>query len=294
MRAPIHPKLQEALITEFMDPGFLEGLEKDFGDLLGYTYEVILRRDKKEQYAKPVKQRHRLAVLLDVIRKHQSGMRRLPLSIPAAVGELAATRRLLTVSRQNPIWPKLISGLRNPDEYLHTVVMLGAADFFLQRNSKVELMEESNGRMCDLRLIAPDGYVNVEVKTPRELVWPPENLTPSDARRHVTNQFHKAGTTPLGQLPPDAPGLLIMGGSTLDARVHELFEAAGRWYFEHPPADYSHIIGVVFSWIGTVMTSAEAEIVGDKFSFDTMLALKTENCLVQNPIYSGRFFINLV
>jgi hypothetical protein len=295
MRAHIHPDLQTAILTQFMDPGFLRELETELRNLLGETFDVIHRRDRKEQHVKPFHERHRLAVLLDILRKHQAGIRGLPLSILATIAELNATRRLLSESRQNPLSTKLITGIQNPTEYPHTLILLSIADLFVRNGSKLELMAEATGRMCDLRLISPDGeYLNIEVKTPRELCWLDESLSAQGARRQVKTQFHRAGTNAKGQLPPDAPGLLVIGGFSLEPRVHEIFEAAARQYFDRPPGPYSHVVGLIFSWIGTVMTPADAEIVGNKLTFDTMLAVKTENRFVQNPVYEGRLFINMV
>lgn len=42
------------------------------------------------------------------------------------------------------------------------------------------------------------------------------------------------------------------------------------------------------------MTGADAQLEGDKFRMETRMATKTENRFIQNPVYTGRFFIRMV
>lgn len=259
--------------------------------LLGDAFVAIQRVDAKERFAKSFHQRHRLAVLLEVLQSWERGIKeRSPIFPLAAVSEIAATVKLFQEAQNDALWPKLVRSLVSPTEYAHTVILLSLAVHLHNAGAEVFLQPENNTtRSCDLVVDHGDGVdLNLEVKVPRELQWQVKPLLPKQAVAHVTKQFNKAGTGLSGQLPPLRPGVLAIGVLSADQRTRDLLRASAETHLLRPPGDYSHILGVLFVSLGNYMSISPPVIRGDQFRMDARVDAAVHIDLVPNPHYTGR------
>lgn len=289
------PALQAQLFHSATFKGRLPPIRDEIRELLGDQFDAIQKGDRRARLTRPYWRRHRLMVLLDVLRAYEDGGQpRLGISPLAALGELRIARDVFRDGCREGIWPKLRSSLRTNDEYPHTLVLLAIAKLLRDSGNEVLLeVEHQSGRVGDLRIQAADRSINFEVKVPSELLWEVDPLTPKQANQHIPRLFKAAGTGLKGQLPPPHSGMLVIGGLHFSERTRDLLQKAAERHFERPPSDYGHIMGVLFTWVHTWMTPAEGELSGNRISFDTQFITAVRSELVPNPGYRGHDHLRL-
>jgi hypothetical protein len=259
-------------------------------DLLGESWLSIRKADKRLRLMKPFRSRHRLSVIADVFEAFLKGETHSSRISPfVALGELIATRDLFWVWRDDPLWVSLVRSLKNPAEYAHTLVLLALADS-LRRNGEYVTLNPiaSSGRSPDLVAgTAGTSLINLEVKIAQELLWPTKPLTPVEAGTIVKRLFRSAGTQRSGQLAPPRTGILVIGGLSSDRRTQDLLQNAAERHLLRPPADYSHILGVLFTWVGTVVSQRDIELVGDELTIESRLLVTVKCEFARNLHYTG-------
>jgi len=275
-------------------PPFEQHLEK----LLGDVFTSIERKDRNARLSKPFHQRHRLPVLLEIVRKWEQGIKDLPIPPLNALAELIVTLQLFERCLTDPLWPKLVTGLKNPTDYAHTVVLLGLTSHMREAGKDITLQPPANtGRSCDLRVLVtsmPHTGFNLEVKVPSELLWPIQPLPPAKALKQTKHLFRSAGTNEKGQLPPPVTGILVVGGLSFDQRTRDMLQSAGERHLLNPPGDYSHIAGVLYFWLGHQLTVSPSVIDGDRLRLRSYLDTLAQIAFVRNPHYSGPLNLELV
>jgi hypothetical protein len=279
-------------LLELMSSAALEttSYAEQLEQLLGDAFAKIQHVDSKERFVKSFHQRHRLAVLLEVLKSWERGVKqRSPIVPIAALSEIAATIRLFQDAQDDALWPKLVRSLVNPTDYAHAVILLSLAVHLHNAGAEVFLQPENHvTRSCDLVVnYSQEVGLNIEVKAPRDLQWLDDPLTPKRAMEHLKKQFGNAGTGPRGQLSPPTPGVLAIGVLAADSRTLDLLRASAEKHLLFPPGDYSHIMGVLFISLGSSMDVSAPTIMGNRFQLGARVDTKTHVDLVHNPHYTG-------
>jgi hypothetical protein len=196
--------------------------------------------------------------------------------------ELEWTRRVLVRWKDDPEWLRIRASFGSAFE--HTLLMLIAADVLSDLGNTVTILPAAtvkHRRTADLQVsVDLGGPIRIEVKAP-EALRHPSALTEALARDTVRKAFHSSKTGASGQLNPEHPGLLLLGGFHLsDLDVRSLENAAADVIAETPRR--THVAGVVLFSIGVLFR----QMLGPRFSGDLDPIFRMK--VVANPNYAGR------
>ena len=225
---------------------------------LGPTYERIRAAyEKGKASSTPPAVLHRLPELLDAVdlaaRISRLGV---PTVDPVASAELLMVAELFEAWSRNPEWPDIRTSLESTTKFDHDIIVLMAATFLSDSGNDVSLVPARGaGRNVDLhiRTTATD-YVRIEVKAPRLCRGPLH--APIDrpaARRIVQKAVNDAGMSEAGQLAPDAPGVLVIGGFHLSERDVVALEHAANFVVAQKMTTKPHIMGISLIVLGVAV-----------------------------------------
>ncbi len=252
--------------------------------LLGPIFDELQASDERGLLSRtPPPRRHRLMQLVEGVNLGAAALNEnhRVLDVVSLV-ELEWTRRALVRWNGDPEWPRIRAAIGSAFE--HTLLVLIAADVLADLGNTVTILPAAmskNRRTADLQAsVDLGGPMMIEVKAPEALHHPPD-FTEALARHTVRKAFRSSKTGTGGQLSPEYPGLLLLGGfhlSELNVRVLE--KAAADVIAESPRR--MHVAGVVLFSIGLLMT----QMPGPRFSgnLDPVFRMK----VVANPDYAGR------
>jgi len=266
----------------------LRGYLARLRSLLGSAFDKLqLAEQRGRSSSTPPERRHSLMAVVQLI---EAAVRSFATDASPVVDARAAAELKLLFSfldrwRAHPLWHKLVTALEN--EYEHTIATLGTASFLEDMGNRVELQENSTKRGADVLLLAADGheFAAVEVKTPRPLRWPSEELSQSQADAIVERAMKKAQTGHKGQLARRKPGMLVIVGFHLSASDLQRLETAARAYLANASVArrHAHIIGIAVLSMG----AEEQAVVQGRAITARRLAGTLQVRLARNPGYRG-------
>ena len=126
-----------------------------------------------------------------------------------------AFRRL----HNHPRYDKICKNLDQPEIFAHNVSQLAIAAFLQDLENGVALAPETQKvRRCDLWISGgPSNFISLEVKSRNELRTPKFRLSPDNTTKAIRAALDSAGINQRGQLDPNSPGILGLGGFALSS-----------------------------------------------------------------------------
>lgn len=262
------------------DANYFEQLIRDVRELVGpAVFDNLGTVDRKRRQSKvPTKKRHPLMVAVESVRAAIAtfGAPTPTVNVSYAT-ELAAL--LLTFQRwkQHPQYPKMVGALALQNEYLHTVITLGAAAFLEDVGNSVVLNETAVERAPDLLLVVgAQRRAAVEVKVPETLRVPGRPLGYETLLKVIEAAMKKARTGTKGQLSRDRPALLAIGGFHLyGSDVSDFHQAATSYLTAATKGNrHAHLMGIGLVPFATEVRNGQVQ---------PMLGI----LIAKNPGYSG-------
>jgi hypothetical protein len=193
--------------------------------------------------------------------------------------------------KEDPSWPSILRTLENPTDFRHAVVSLAAASFLIDAGNDVGIQEESTTRSADLQIaVRSNETVGLEVKCPSALQGPREPIRDDEADRIIDKAMRDAGTGPRGQLSPDRPGLLIVGGVHLQEEDLDTLEEASKRLLLKTGSRRKHIAGISILSIGIYVGLQDGSSIHDQGQVIIEQTLSVRITL--NLQYSGNAIID--
>jgi hypothetical protein len=222
-------------------------------------FSEITEADKRGRAsATPPRNRHRLARLIHEAEKAATTYDRdeAPTFSALSLVELNTTLELFDAWCGDPAWPQLVKSLRDPGEFTHALITLAAASFLSAAGNDVGLPEKShNKRVPDLVIATTANHVvAIEVKVPRMLETRMKPVDADCAVDIVRKALRSAGTSQGGQLSPEQPGVLLLGGFHLSDNEMALIEQTAARLFQR--GLHGHVAGVAVLSLGVHAESA--------------------------------------
>ncbi len=238
----------------------------------------------------PPSKQHRLMQLLDTAK---AGIDSFAAGNPTvddyAIVELRGALRVLEAWHGDPCWPGIVRSLENPTYFRHAVICLAYASFLVDAGNDVALQEETVTRSADIQIaVRSNLFTGAEVKSPTALQDPEEPISIADADRLVGGAMKDAGTGPRGQLSPDRPGLLAIGGFNLREIDLETLQEASRGLLLRTGGWRRHIVAISILSFG--IASLPSEITGreEGETIEAIFDIRTS----LNPQYTGNAALN--
>jgi hypothetical protein len=276
-----------------LTPGGLRAAAARAQSLLGERYADLIAKDERRRNS--ATQRHRLTALLTYAREAADALE-LAAGGPMALdgdllAELAMTLSLIDRWSNHPTAADLVGTLADPTEGQHTVMMLAVASNLADTGNHVGLETHAvgGGRIPDIwsepTLLE---RLNIEVKTPQPL-RAPENVPVSveDGEQIIATQIKKAASTGSGQLDPQQPGILVVGGFHLgEGSLDNLAAAALNLLKRESEREHKRHLAFVIVADLTYEVQTGADATGNAVEFFRPLV---ETRFVRRPGYSGSF-----
>lgn len=226
----------------------LEALAERGEQLLGKDFPRLYATFQRSRVRTQPKAVNRLVELIALAREDADASR---LGNPRVHllerSELSMAVSLFERWRADPCMAEMLASLKNPPDFPHVLITLGAASYLTDAGNPTELVPSDHpGRSPDLRVhIDLRRRVNVEVKTPKKLLWPQVPLLQEDLVPVVRKAMTKAGSGTGGQLGPEHPGTLVIGGLNLRTQDMIELERSAEVVLRERPDKRMHIGGVV-------------------------------------------------
>jgi hypothetical protein len=175
-------------------------------------------------------------------------------------------------------WPEFRRAILDPRECTHASTTLMVASALKEHHKDVALVAAPKvGRAADLSVVVTDEYeLAVEVKTSPKFRG--DILLDSDAVDVISHALSEAGTSVGGQLGPDRPAILVVGGTQIDAVSFERLERACTYWLQRPIRTPDHLLGIVISRIFFKVGVVDSRV---------QVILSHESRIRRNPRYSG-------
>jgi hypothetical protein len=276
--------VEEERAPVVMDEVELRRLVRRTKALLGDKYSILVESHRRGLLAKtPPSTQHRLMQLLGAV---QAGITSFVAGQPAfdanAIGELHLALTVLEKWQGNPAWPSILRTLENATDFRHAVISLAAASFLIDSGNDVGIQEESTTRSADLQIATRSNVtVGLEVKSPSALQGPREPIRADEADRIIDKAIRDAGTGSRGQLSPNRPGLLIVGGFHLQERDLDALEEASKRLLLRTGNWRKHIAGISVLSLGIYVDHVNPRI-------EQALSIR----ISLNPQYTGQTAID--
>ncbi len=273
-----------------LNAALLRQLEKDASALLGEHYtKLVAQRTRGLDSKHPPTNPHRL---VDAIRRVAASRQNLKTSnglVDAeAIVELNTLLAFAERWRNDPIWPELQNSLRDPNQYVHTMLLLAAHHWWSVAGNVVNLKRAGGtSRTFDISVLVQGHSVAVEVKAPLNLRRGGYlRLNALDAKEVVIDALKNAGTGAGGQLSRERCGILVIGGLSLKQLDLDRLAHGARALFAvrslcHIGAIQILSIGVNISDPGPVGDHGVSLVAGS--SLETRFSSR----LIRNPRYLG-------
>jgi hypothetical protein len=230
----------------------------------------------------PPKDRHRLMDLVQDTLDSIELQKETEPGVSISVVELNHAIELAARWKDDPIWPEVLQSLKGP-EYVHSIVLLAAADYLSKAGNPVDLQPSSGeGRTPDL-IIQRVQPVSVEVKAPKALRGPRQSVTRAEAEQVVRAAMKSAG----GQLSGGRPAMLFVGGFLLGEDDLTLLEAGANAYLRSEGKRRSHVMAILLASLGVYMEGGEISERGVRGTAETRLHSVITVKAALNPHYVG-------
>ncbi len=258
---------QPAFVPTFAPNPKVVDWTPEFVGLLCMVIDEVLTRDMTvriaDHYREARSQRHthnlhRLGALVDAVtRPAMYHSNEYVNEIDAAVvAELYNTAYLLAWGAVQPVWSEIHPLLEDPAFYVHSMTTLSFAAMLARGHHQVRLERCGSGsrRVHDVTVHFLEDDVRVELKAPAQLdvlrggsgVWA-NGMSDEDAIKLVRTAVRRAGPGPRGQLPPQNPGILLLGGYSVSGATLSALERAAHEFLLQGSTGVAHLVGIGFS-----------------------------------------------
>lgn len=275
------------------DAPFLEMLLTQAETIIGSLFFKLDEKAKRGRtcHKTPSKDPHRLMEKIEKVRQAIKSFQNLnPVIDVYSSLELFTTLSLFEEWRCNPAWSKMLSSFENPSDYCHAIVTLATATLWRKEYGSVGIDVEnvSGKRNCDIRIfVSADERIKLEVKSPKclhNLILP---LTKEQAIKMLKDALKSANHKGGGQLSPESPGILVLGGFNLKKNnIDTIIDVTTGW-FKGSSKSYNHIIGLQVISIGGYFENTITTSVGVMSGDHTKGFSVIEGRLAMNPNYDG-------
>lgn len=238
-----------------LSPEALESLIDRTQALLGDTFQGLAKTDQRIlTHGKGKADRHRLMELVEGVRWSAKNLRDAVATIDGiSIVELSMSVNLLERWRNDPAFAGIVRTFANPPDFPHAIITLAAASNLTDAGNGVGLYvtDPKGMRPADLWLASGvEDRMAVEVKAPIALQKRHGSVSMKEARRIVETALKKAGSGASGQLRPERPGVLLVGGFHLRKRDVDMLEGAATYEFARRPGKRNHIAGMLTLTVG--------------------------------------------
>lgn len=233
----------------------------EFEKLLGEVFKDIVQTFERGQRSpSPPRTQHRLAHLLSLTVPSLSFYRidEVPYIDPLLVAELYAHLAVWRRASKEPVWrDELRPAVKDPQAYLHDLILFMSLEMLERVFGTVGplMSTASASREPDLHFMVEGHRVRLEVKVPETLVLydapgpEPANSAKFDADRIIGNAIGASVGTH-GQIRPDRPGVVIVGGFKLVPQETQALEKAASAYLARNGAKYPYLLGAGVHFMG--------------------------------------------
>jgi hypothetical protein len=278
---------------ETFSPAVNERIHQLLAEVLGPVWNEIQARDARGRSANPPNPRRHLLVVLSEhadLWADESTRGIWPGHAPdylAFHGVVAIMER----SRSDPAFAEILTQLVTPEGFRHHMTLLGFADHISRHTPypvRLTTAGDPGQRVVDLVLGPMGGHsFQVEIKTPREFDGPVVALTRSNALGALSRAWAGSVGGQNPQLPPDRPGILLLGGLTMRVESLPVFDEAARDWLSHHGRSHPFLWGVVSQTFWTYSLTPPGRTLGDgaPLTIDGRMGVRLQ--LSENPHYTG-------
>lgn len=227
-----------------------------FRELLGDVFpDVLATFHRGQRSPSPPHMPHRLAQLVSLVLPAVCFYRldTVPYVDPVYVAELYAHLAAIRRADQEPVWrSELRPAAKDPKAYLHDLILFMSLDMLDRSFGTVGplLSSATSSREPDLHFTVGKHPVRIEIKVPERLILfdlpfheRKASFNTTDADQVIAKAVSDAVGTH-GQIRPDRPGIVIIGGFNLIPEEVSAIEAAATVYMERHGARRPYLIGV--------------------------------------------------
>jgi hypothetical protein len=283
---------------EDFDPELPDRVRTRIRSELGRTWERIAAADRRGQEARPPNpSRHLLAVIDESV--GQFSLDEVAARYPGRLPDLLALTAMANILEQShdfEVLPELVSSMASPKDFRHHMLTLGLADHlrtYTPYTVRLPIRAPDGGRIVDLLLSDGGKIMEIETKTSDEFDGARRQVTPSKARGAISRAWAKAIGGPRAQLGRNGPGMLLLGGVTLQVESLDVIrDVAAEWLATHGP---SHPdvwgIAVLTYWTYTLGSPAAELASGRAVEIHARGGVQLR--AAENPFYRGPIRIAL-
>jgi len=241
LRALAAPLLNNPIRTlEGVDTlhAMLRRVRDTFGDLIDTATHLEGNRRRRGRA-----ERHRLRFLAERVRASAETFPDV-IDLPAIL-ELDLILELAHAWQGDPAWPSRLKSFREAGQFTHGIIELAAGSALIAIGNDVGPERPRKGRRtADLGcVISAADVLALEIKVPQRLQWPARSqLRRDEAVTLVERALGAAGTGRRGQLSPERPGILVIGGFHLALDDVAILRDAALACFT---ADHAHVAAVM-------------------------------------------------
>jgi len=218
-------------------------------EILGPDLAKIVAADRRGMASNvPPKDRHRLGELIHGFSPavHLALREARPYIDPIVIAELHATVEILKRAAKEAVWPEIGPSCVSPNSFRHTLSTFLA----------LEVLERRRGRPLPLLSVSSDTrepdvtldlnrHVHLEIKVPRALVWKPTDAPNFDVDviEGLVDRLASTAVGNRGQIRPDRPGMLVLGGFNATVEVAGIEDGA-RAYMARRGRQYPYLTAI--------------------------------------------------
>ncbi len=266
----------------------LKAMVEEARTLLPGIFDELLERERRGQKSRtPPKNRHRLmALATEILQCAESFGNSNPRINSTAVGEFNMAVDLFKRWKNDPIWPQLLSSLRNPTDYPHAIIALVVASHLndIGNGAGFIATSQQGKRNADIRIVVSAlKSAALEVKAPLLLQKQNRHLDFNLAGKIVRKAIREADTRKGGQLDPQTPGILLIGGFHLSDEEMAHLEKASRELLENDVPHRRHVSAIVVLTIRVIVEGTDR----GQTTINTTIKPVISYGVAVNPHYDG-------
>jgi hypothetical protein len=260
---------------------------------LGQAWSRIEDEDGRRRTARPPNRDRHLLAVLDEHAGLWAG--EYPTIYPGHMPDFLALYGVVSILetfRSLDIFPDFQGRAADPLQFRHDMVEFGFAHHLVTYTPyRVQLLRSSRiagQRVFDLLFGPNDGpTLAVEVKTPREFDGPRRALTPANVRGAISRVWKGAVSGRDPQLPGHRPGLLLLGGVTLQLESLPVFARVAEEWLTIKGRNHPNLWGIVGLTFWSYTRVPEGRRVGDGAEVEVSSHMGVRLAAAENPHYTG-------
>jgi hypothetical protein len=278
--------------AEDFDPGLPDRVRARIRAALGPTWERIVAADLRGQQATPPNpHRHLLAVIHESVGLFnlEEVAARYPGRLPDLLA-LTAMANIIDRSRDFEALAELVPAMISPKGFRHHMLTLGLADHlrtYTPYTVRLPIRAPDGGPIVDLLLSHSGQTMEIETKTSDEFDGPRREVSPSNARGAISRAWGKAVSGPRAQLGRNGPGLLLLGGITLQVESLDVIrDAASDWLSAHGRS-HPNVWGIAVLTYWTYTLGSPAQELPSVHGIEIHARGGVQLRAAENPFYRG-------